>query len=1116
MSTAQSITSSTASRISRDAGVAERSVKSFWGSASGGSAFRPYSLIAVSRAFDNASDRAGLLRGAILATTGVFGGFAAALSSNLVLRYADSYTKLINQIRVVSSSSADAAARFQAIQEVADRSRSTLDATATLYSRIQKAAPDKSADDVLRYVETIQKALALGGATTEEARGAAIQFTQAIASNRLSGDEMRAVLETPLGLELAKGLGVTIGQMRLMGVAGKLTSDVVLGALSKISDEIDNRFSKSIRTIDQSILLLDNRFTAVIGQLSQSYGATLLFSNGIAALGNDLDKLIPTLVSVAGLLGAVYIARNKALAGGLTGVGIGAAIGNQLGGVTGALIGGAAGGLLGFKGPTVLENIIAQSKTSQEELKKVTEDVVNLRKEFLAAGQARSSAIAAQNTVDPVLAAKPSLQAQYRRVALDPKSTIPDIIIAKQAAVADGQKKLSDEVARTTANYKLFGGQLQKANVELASAARAATLAGQAKNFLGRSVSSLIGLFGGPWGIAITGAITLLSVLGLKAQENAAKVANAQQIVDEALNRSAASGNTSAQQSVLDRQLENLKANEDKLKVFAQQAHDAVGSSLTKFLNTGNIFNANTDYDAARAQIDKLIDALANGSMTTEEFRRRVEALGQEKGVGDIANAALDAAKGISDAALAAQELKKQVDALKASANTDIRFKIDFDTTKDKPNSVLTDSASALQDLEAEIKVSALRAKGLTAEADAQQIVNQAAKQGKTVSYDMILAKVKEKDALDAQASSLKKDTTALQTLTQKLAELKAESQGAFLPDIDREVLSQAKGLKIAASDLQAYIDAAKTGDFSKAPPQLVDLRSQLLYDQAADAARDIVKTYGDWSQIAPEAAAEQQKLNIAVANGAITSDQAKQAYADFLSGFQNFKWIDDISNAVGDLVKSGEDGFSGLADGAQTFIKTLRDMIVQLLIIQPLMNALKSYLSSGVGSGTGLGGFITSLLGLGGATGVATGAPMVLTGAVQHAGGVVGVSSGRTRPLSLAQVMTAPRFHAGLTSKEFATVLERGEHVLTEQMAGRTAATIDGLSRSMAGGRGSGVPAIHIHEAPGTTTTVKQQDDGTLHILAQFKGEIARDIAGNGVIGKTIATTFNTARRVR
>lgn len=413
MARAEAITARTAGNIRKSVGVAEANVNSFW-AATGNRNFRPYSMIAVSRAFDNAADRSNLLRGSILATTAVFGGFAAALSTNVILRYADSYTKLTNLIRVVSTDASDLAARFSAVEDVARRSRSSLEGTAILYGRIQRAVPDQSADEIIRYVETIQKALVLGGATAQEARSAAIQFSQAIASNRLGGEELRAILETPLGLELARGLDVTIGKFREMGHAGELTADVIFGSLDKIAGDIDVKFEKSIRTFDQALIHLDNSFTAFVGKANQSFGATEALSNTFVALGDNLDDIVPTLAAVGVGLAAVYFARNKALAG-AAGLGAGGAIlGGELFGGAGAIIGGVAGAVLGAKLPGALRETREAASEAAGQVKLLKDEAKAAEIALVDAEKARSD-IARRGLRDPGSFAPRSLLTEMER-----------------------------------------------------------------------------------------------------------------------------------------------------------------------------------------------------------------------------------------------------------------------------------------------------------------------------------------------------------------------------------------------------------------------------------------------------------------------------------------------------------------------------------------------------------------------------------------------------------------------------------------------------------------------------------------------------------------------------
>ena len=71
-----------------------------------------------------------------------------------------------------------------------------------------------------------------------EASNAFRQLAQALGSGRLAGDEFRSVSEqVPLILKpLAQELGVTTGELKKLAADGKLTSSVVIRAVSRLSE----------------------------------------------------------------------------------------------------------------------------------------------------------------------------------------------------------------------------------------------------------------------------------------------------------------------------------------------------------------------------------------------------------------------------------------------------------------------------------------------------------------------------------------------------------------------------------------------------------------------------------------------------------------------------------------------------------------------------------------------------------------------------------------------------------------------------------------------------------------------------------------------------------------
>lgn len=1127
---AQSITTGATGNIARQAGVAERSVQGFSNSLSG---FRPYSLIAVSRAFDNAADRAGLLRGSLLAASAVVGGFAAALTSNLILRYADSYTNLSNQIRVVSRDTSDVQARFASLAQVADNSRSSLEATALLYSRIQKAAPTKAPEDILRFVETIQKALALGGATAQEARSAAIQLSQAIASNRLGGEELRAVLETPLGLALAEGLGITIGRLREMAQAGKITSAEIFDGLTKIEGKINTQFANSIKTVDQALVQFDNKLVSYFGSVNNAYGATRLLVSGIDKLSNNLDTLIPALTTIAVLVSATFAGRKAALFGagisGLAGAIGGGIIGNMLGGASGAGIGALLGGLAGFRLPNTFKEFSEGAKKAKDEVINLRDAQGLLRSETLKAGMIRQTAIAAtrgdttnlatrsvmseyeralhreldlhtknnnllieqslsQQRLTAATARQPQIVAELNRlygsgrasdqarfralqneslqiaksVQEEKKALIErgvaiqqNSVLTQQAAqqtkaasgavVQSGQERARENVKATSAAYREYSNSLGAIGPQLAAAEAATTRLGQAKAFLSRQVSAITGLFGGPWGVAITGAITLISLLAAKTQAAAQRQELYRKAFEELspdkLTKEDFHRAQSFKLAEMEKQFSSIK---DAAKLLAEDLRDLeppTGSGLGAFAS-----EATKEFNSLKAEIE------ANGGSVRGLEGRMAALAAINPGWKEKTNELLLHGQAMLGNVMKADALHDAIKRLKEEGFGD-ELKLDFDT-------------DAIAKLGQAMLIAQLKAKGLTAEAHALNHAFEIWNKKKDADFSEILGIQKRTDAFNEQAKAVEKAKNEAKAFTEKMARLKEEVQGAFLGDLDRQVLEHARQMKATAMELAAYVEAAKTGDFSRVSPRIMELRDLELLKAAGNAYREVVTQYGNWAQITPMAVSQQHILNAAVAAGAINADQAKVAFGDFLLKFREYSWVTDVTNAFGEFAKSAILDFRNITQAVESLKRRMLEIALEIAVIRPFRDwatgAFGSFMASSLGASAG-----TSGVGAG-----------VVSGAGQlHGGGRVG-DAVRMRMVS-GSFAGAPRLHSGLSGKEYKAILERGEHVLTARMASRTAGAIGGLSAAAesGGGGGSNVVVHNYSGQPGTTRRSRGPD---------------------------------------
>ena len=123
-------------------------------------------------------------------------------------------------------------------------------------------AGDKFAntDSIVKFVELMNKSFQISGAETSERNAAMLQITQAIASNRLQGDEFRSILENaPMVMDaLTKSLGVGHDKLKAMAKEGEITADVLIKAMFDAGSKIESMYAQLDMTWERHLAKLRN------------------------------------------------------------------------------------------------------------------------------------------------------------------------------------------------------------------------------------------------------------------------------------------------------------------------------------------------------------------------------------------------------------------------------------------------------------------------------------------------------------------------------------------------------------------------------------------------------------------------------------------------------------------------------------------------------------------------------------------------------------------------------------------------------------------------------------------------------------------------------------------
>ncbi|MDC5359299.1 tape measure protein [Acinetobacter baumannii] len=244
-----------------------------------------------------------------VATRALAGYMAGLVTVSSAISKMDTYTGLQNRLKLVTNNQVELNKATEDTFRIAQKTYSAWDSVLQVYQRFSDNAKtlNLTMDDTARLTETVSKAVAISGASAEAADAALVQFGQALASGTLRGEELNSVMEqTPaLAKAIAKGMGITVGELRSVAAEGKITSQEIVKALKNAQDDVDALFAKTDITIGQSLTLLNNEITKFVGEAGKGSGAAQVLAGSVQTLASNLDLI----ADGALVVGIGYITR---------------------------------------------------------------------------------------------------------------------------------------------------------------------------------------------------------------------------------------------------------------------------------------------------------------------------------------------------------------------------------------------------------------------------------------------------------------------------------------------------------------------------------------------------------------------------------------------------------------------------------------------------------------------------------------------------------------------------------------------------------------------------------------------------------------------------------------
>jgi tape measure domain-containing protein len=192
-------------------------------------------------------------------------------------------------------------------------------AVADLYARLRPTG--SSLEQIQTAFTGVNNAALTMGLTSDQTSNVMLQLSQALGSGKLQGDEFRSVMEQlpSIGQAVASVLGVNVAELKNLSSEGKITSDVLLQALEKLSKQAPpppdayRQFQAALADLSTTIgtqvlpalTPLIQIATQALQAFSQLPAPVQTLAIAFAALAGALVLIAPAISAIVGIAGAI-------------------------------------------------------------------------------------------------------------------------------------------------------------------------------------------------------------------------------------------------------------------------------------------------------------------------------------------------------------------------------------------------------------------------------------------------------------------------------------------------------------------------------------------------------------------------------------------------------------------------------------------------------------------------------------------------------------------------------------------------------------------------------------------------------------------------------------------
>lgn len=241
------------------------------------------------------------------------GGLAAAKK---IIGISDDLASTRARLNLIVDDGGSVSELEKKIMASAQRSRAAYFDTASAIASLgsNAGAAFANTDEIIAFMEQINKQFTIGGASAQGQSAAMLQLTQAMAAGALRGEELNSILENAPGIARAieSYMGIAESSIKSYAEQGLITAEVVKNAMFAAADETNAKFESMPKTWAQIWTSMQNKALSIfnpiltkINQIANSEQFTKVTDgiiNGLAGIASVATVVLDLLISGASLV----------------------------------------------------------------------------------------------------------------------------------------------------------------------------------------------------------------------------------------------------------------------------------------------------------------------------------------------------------------------------------------------------------------------------------------------------------------------------------------------------------------------------------------------------------------------------------------------------------------------------------------------------------------------------------------------------------------------------------------------------------------------------------------------------------------------------------------------